>query len=44
MKLFKSGLDEEGDGLIDEFLRINLENSTGTKLKDVVATIQKRAE
>lgn len=39
--ILKSGLDEEGDGLIDEFLRINLENSTGTKLKDVVATIQK---
>ncbi|MGG5462238.1 RNA polymerase recycling motor HelD [Clostridium sp. B9] len=39
--ILKSGLNEEGDGLIDEFLRINLENSTGTKLKDVVATIQK---
>lgn len=39
--ILKSGISEEGDGLIDEFLRINLENSTGTKLKDVVATIQK---
>lgn len=27
--------------LVDEFLRINLEKSTGNKLKDVVATIQK---
>ncbi|MBU5592812.1 UvrD-helicase domain-containing protein [Clostridium sp. MSJ-4] len=27
--------------LVDEFLKINLEKSTGSKLKDVVATIQK---
>lgn len=32
---------EEGSALIDEFLRINLEESTGRKLKEVVATIQK---
>lgn len=29
------------NALVDEFLRINLEKSTGNKLKDVVATIQK---
>lgn len=40
--ILKSNLDnEEGDALIDEFLRINLENGTGNKLKEVVATIQK---
>lgn len=39
--ILKAGLKEEGEGLIDEFLKINLENSTGSKLKDVVATIQK---
>lgn len=33
--------DENGDSLTDEFLRINLEKSSGTKLKDIVATIQK---
>ncbi len=31
----------EGNALVDEFLKINLEESTGSKLKDVVATIQK---
>ena len=35
------GDDNEGNALIDEFLRINLEESTGSKLKEVVATIQK---
>lgn len=40
--ILRSQLNEEGDGtLIDEFLKINLENSTGNKLKEVVATIQK---
>lgn len=33
--------DEEGSALIDEYLRINLEQSVSSKLKDVVATIQK---
>lgn len=32
---------EEGNALVDEYLRINLEESSGSKLKDVVATIQK---
>ena len=32
---------EEGAGLVDEFLKINLEESRGKKLKEVVATIQK---
>lgn len=32
---------EEGNSLIDDFLRINLEESVSSKLKDVVATIQK---
>ena len=32
---------EEGEGLVDEFLKINLEESRGKKLKEVVATIQK---
>lgn len=32
---------EEGNALIDEFLRINLEESISSKLKEVVATIQK---
>ncbi len=40
--ILKSGLGEdEGSALIDEFLKINLEESTGSKLKEVVATIQK---
>lgn len=33
--------DENGNVLMDEFLRINLEQSANSKLKDVVATIQK---
>ncbi|MBP1744257.1 MAG: superfamily helicase [Firmicutes bacterium] len=33
--------DAEGNALVDEFLKINLEESISTKLKDVVATIQK---
>lgn len=33
--------NEEGSALVDEFLKINLEESTGSKLKDVVATIQR---
>lgn len=33
--------NEEGSSLIDDFLRINLEESVSSKLKDVVATIQK---
>ena len=32
---------EEGSELVDEFLKINLEESRGKKLKEVVATIQK---
>lgn len=32
---------EEGNALVDEYLRINLEESSSSKLKDVVATIQK---
>ena len=38
--ILKSGL-AEGNELVDEFLKINLEQSIGSKLKDVVATIQK---
>lgn len=38
--IVKSGLNEDS-ALIDEFLKINLEQSTGSKLKEVVATIQK---
>ncbi len=37
--IIKSASGEEA--LVDEFLKINLEASTGKKLKDVVATIQK---
>lgn len=33
--------NQEGNALIDEYLRINLEESVSSKLKDVVATIQK---
>ena len=46
-KYFDEGINEliingeEGQGLVDEFLRINLEESRGKKLKEVVATIQK---
>jgi DNA helicase-2/ATP-dependent DNA helicase PcrA len=32
---------EEGKALVDEFLKINLEESVSSKLKEVVATIQK---
>lgn len=40
--ILKSGeSNKEGSALIDEFLRINLEESISTKLKEVVATIQK---
>lgn len=38
--ILKQG-NEEGSALVDEFLRINLEESTGSKLKEVAATIQK---
>lgn len=38
--ILKSGADNE-NALVDEFLRINLEESISTRLKDVVATIQK---
>ena len=38
-KILISGL--EGEELVDEFLKINLEESRGKKLKEVVATIQK---
>ncbi len=37
--IIKSGLEESD--LVDEFLKINLEESRGKKLKEVVATIQK---
>lgn len=36
-----NNLGEEGSELIDEFLKLNLEKSSGNKLKDIVATIQK---
>jgi DNA helicase II / ATP-dependent DNA helicase PcrA len=38
--IIRAGLEDE-NALIDEYLRINLEQSISTKLKDVVATIQK---
>jgi DNA helicase-2/ATP-dependent DNA helicase PcrA len=38
--IIKSGMGDE-NALTDEFLRINLEESISSKLKDVVATIQK---
>ncbi|MDF2880858.1 MAG: ATPase [Clostridiaceae bacterium] len=38
--ILKSGGDSE-NALVDEFLKINLEESISSKLKDVVATIQK---
>ncbi|MDF2504408.1 RNA polymerase recycling motor HelD [Clostridium sp.] len=38
--ILKSSDDDE-NSLVDEFLRINLEESVSSKLKDVVATIQK---
>lgn len=46
-RVFDEGLNElmingeEGQELVDEFLKINLEESRGKKLKEVVATIQK---
>ena len=46
-KLFDEGINdiiinqEEGNNLVDEFLKINLEENRGKKLKEVVATIQK---
>lgn len=40
-EIILNNLDAEGNALTDEFLRINLEKSSGTKLKDIVATIQK---
>ena len=39
--LKSSNDDTEDNALVDEFLKINLEESIGSKLKDVVATIQK---
>ncbi|MDP4177466.1 MAG: RNA polymerase recycling motor HelD [Bacillota bacterium] len=39
--LNSTGEDEKGTALIDEFLKINLEESVSSKLKEVVATIQK---
>lgn len=45
-QLFDEGINdiiinqEEGNNLVDEFLKINLEESRGKKLKEVVATIQ----
>ncbi|MBU3127641.1 RNA polymerase recycling motor HelD [Clostridium tagluense] len=40
--ILRSSSDEtEDNALVDEFLKINLEQSIGSKLKDVVATIQK---
>jgi len=49
LNAFDEGINEiilnsgniEGNALVDEFLRINLEESTSSKLKDVVSTIQK---
>ncbi|GAB6169612.1 RNA polymerase recycling motor HelD [Clostridium carnis] len=46
-EIFDEGINEiivsqaEGKDLVDEFLKINLEESRGKKLKEVVATIQK---
>lgn len=47
-EMFDEGINElivktsaEGDGLVDEFLKVTLEQSMSKKLKDVVATIQK---
>lgn len=39
--ILKSQNDNDENALIDEFLKVNLEESTGSKLKEVVATIQK---
>ena len=44
-RVFDEGINEiilrSGGDLVDEFLKINLEESRGKKLKEVVATIQK---
>ena len=46
-EIFDEGINElmingeEGTELVDEFLKVNLEESRGKKLKEVVATIQK---
>ncbi|MGG7178632.1 RNA polymerase recycling motor HelD [Clostridium paraputrificum] len=46
-ELFDEGINElmingeEGQELVDEFLKVNLEENRGKKLKEVVATIQK---
>ena len=46
-EIFDEGINElmingeEGKELVDEFLKVNLEESRGKKLKEVVATIQK---
>jgi len=46
-QLFDEGIndiiisEEEGKNLVDEFLKINLEENRGKKLKEVVATIQR---
>lgn len=46
-EIFDEGINElmingeEGQELVDEFLKVNLEESRGKKLKEVVATIQK---
>ncbi|WP_297421340.1 RNA polymerase recycling motor HelD [Clostridium sp.] len=46
-RLFDEGIneiiinEEEGQNLVDEFLKINLEETRGKKLKEVVATIQR---
>ena len=44
-RIFDEGINEiilnNEEGLVDEFLKINLEENTGKKLKEVVATIQK---
>lgn len=39
--ILKNNDDAEGSSLTDEFLRINLEESVSSKLKEIVATIQK---
>jgi DNA helicase-2/ATP-dependent DNA helicase PcrA len=39
--ILKGGIDNSGNELVDEFLKINLEEAVSSKLKDVVATIQK---
>ncbi|GAA0179690.1 RNA polymerase recycling motor HelD [Clostridium sediminicola] len=39
--ILRSDLDESGNELVDEFLKINLEEAVSSKLKEVVSTIQK---